>query len=166
MTSVIKPADIVCRKCAQVFTPGADHDPCIKNLPLVTYACCGHGDPNDDAYLCFKPTEVLAKGHTITVFDIHRMPPRKMRFNPNNHKILANLRKVSPQPYHGIPSESLGLSITVYQDFFDEIISWMQSDKPPVSPQELLDTIKSKYEQDFEETFVISERCLECPDSE
>lgn len=165
-TPVIKPDDIVCRKCAQVFTPGADHDPCIKNLPLVTYACCGHGDPNDDAYICFKPTEVRALGFTFTIFSIHRILPRKMQYNPDNCKVIAGVRKAGPQPDQGIYEDVLNLSIVVYQDFFDEIIAWMQSDIPPVSPQELLDFIIAKYKTDFEETFSISERHLQCPDSE
>jgi hypothetical protein len=33
-------------------------DPCLGQLPGVTNACCGHGDP-DQAYVCFRGGVVL-----------------------------------------------------------------------------------------------------------
>jgi hypothetical protein len=35
------------------------HDPCIKNLPGVAYACCGHGRWSTPAYVMFKDGRVI-----------------------------------------------------------------------------------------------------------
>jgi hypothetical protein len=166
MTSVIKPDDIVCRKCAQVFTPGADHDPCIKNLPLVDFACCGHGDPNDDAYLCFMPTKVIAKKVTFGVFSIHRLVQRKEHLNVNNSPLMVNAKRIAPRPYIGLYGLVYDLSIMVSQDIFDELVLWMKSTTPPTSAQDILDSLMTKYAVAFDTEWTSSERYRECGDSE
>lgn len=41
-----------CTKCNQLQTKDG-HDNCIKNLPNVKFACCGHGIKNY-AYICYN----------------------------------------------------------------------------------------------------------------
>lgn len=47
--------------CPACGAPGPDpetgHDPCIKNLPGVEFACCGHG--RQDGYVMFDDGRVL-----------------------------------------------------------------------------------------------------------
>lgn len=38
--------DRPCGHCGEKSTPDG-HDECIRNLPNVRNACCGHGDPGD-----------------------------------------------------------------------------------------------------------------------
>ena len=45
-----------CPKCNEYPTED-DHDPCIKNLPGVKYACCGHGV--EEGYVVFENGIVL-----------------------------------------------------------------------------------------------------------
>lgn len=40
-------------------------DPCLGQLPGVTSACCGHGDPSQ-AYICFKGGVRIAGFHVTT----------------------------------------------------------------------------------------------------
>lgn len=40
-----------CPKCGEFRTEDG-HDPCIKNLPGVKFACCGHG--KKDGYIYFE----------------------------------------------------------------------------------------------------------------
>jgi len=44
-------ANLICPKCKMKPTED-NHDPCIKNLPGVRFACCGHGV--DDGYIWFE----------------------------------------------------------------------------------------------------------------
>ncbi len=39
-----------CQKCGARYRPHRDHDPCIKDLPFVMYACCGHGEKFNEGY--------------------------------------------------------------------------------------------------------------------
>lgn len=45
-----------CPKCNQYPTEDG-HDPCIKNLPGVKYACCGHGI--QEGYVMFEDRRVI-----------------------------------------------------------------------------------------------------------
>lgn len=45
-----------CPKCGELPTPEG-HDPCIKNLPGVVFACCGHGV--DRGYVYFADGAVI-----------------------------------------------------------------------------------------------------------
>lgn len=50
-----------CKQCNMVATEQIDHyngtkeavDPCLGKLPGVQFACCGHGDPEEDPYIMF-----------------------------------------------------------------------------------------------------------------
>ena len=56
-------ADRPCKKCLRPFGKD-DHDPCIKNLPGVSNACCGHGD-DTQSYIQFR-NGVTVRGLKIT----------------------------------------------------------------------------------------------------
>lgn len=49
-------ADRACPKCLE-FSTSKGHDPCIKNLPGVEYACCGHGV--EEGYVKFDSGKIL-----------------------------------------------------------------------------------------------------------
>jgi len=44
------PKDLACTRCGHCPT-AKGHDWCIRNLPGVRYACCGHGE--EDGYIMF-----------------------------------------------------------------------------------------------------------------
>ena len=49
--------DVSCKKCGAL--PGSNgHDPCIKNLPDVKFACCGHGI-DKYAYIMFNDGKTI-----------------------------------------------------------------------------------------------------------
>jgi hypothetical protein len=43
----------VCPLCKQARDSDGGHDPCIRNLPGVLFACCGHGK-RDSGYVYFE----------------------------------------------------------------------------------------------------------------
>ncbi len=45
-----------CPMCGELPTPEG-HDPCIANLPGVSYACCGHGV--EEGYVKFATGQVM-----------------------------------------------------------------------------------------------------------
>lgn len=42
-------------------------DPCLGVLPGVKYACCGHGDLIDDAYIFFETGVIIRFREVVTV---------------------------------------------------------------------------------------------------
>jgi hypothetical protein len=61
---------LICPKCK--LNPTSDnHDPCIKNLKGVDYACCGHGinDGTEHAYIKFNDGKVVRFKTTEDIFD-------------------------------------------------------------------------------------------------
>ena len=50
--------NLVCPRCNNKPTKEG-HDPCIKNLKGVAFACCGHGinNKNNRPYICFEGEE-------------------------------------------------------------------------------------------------------------
>lgn len=57
--------NLVCPKCKKMPTKDA-HDPCIKNLPGVKFACCGHGV--SEGYIWFE-NGVIVRGKFEIEYD-------------------------------------------------------------------------------------------------
>jgi hypothetical protein len=61
---------LVCPRC-MLHPEENGHDPCIKNLRDVEFACCGHGlnDDVEHAYIKFKNGNVLRFGTTEEILE-------------------------------------------------------------------------------------------------
>ena len=57
--------NLICPKCKKLPTKDA-HDPCIKNLPGVKFACCGHGV--SEGYIWFE-NGVIVRGNFEIEYD-------------------------------------------------------------------------------------------------
>lgn len=71
----------LCPACKQI-RPRDFQDPCIRDLPGVRFACCGHGGlGNQEGYLLFENGVRLAVTVTSISYDDGRkridMPPRQ-----------------------------------------------------------------------------------------
>ena len=54
-----------CPKCKKYPTKD-DHDPCMANLPGVTYACCGHGV--EEGYIQFE-NGIVVRGKFTEIYN-------------------------------------------------------------------------------------------------
>lgn len=64
------PRDLACTRCGHLPTKKG-HDWCIRNMPGVRHACCGHGE--QDGYIMFKNGVTIKGPFTVEQgIEIHR----------------------------------------------------------------------------------------------
>ncbi len=56
-----------CKRCGAKGPAKNGHDPCIKNLPGVQFACCGHG--KGQAYVFLKSGHVIRGWFDVSGID-------------------------------------------------------------------------------------------------
>jgi hypothetical protein len=66
----------ICKGCglkvkAEHRTKSGYADPCLGVLPGVKYACCGHGDPDDAAYIFFE-NGVIVRFESLVEVEVKR----------------------------------------------------------------------------------------------
>jgi hypothetical protein len=84
-----------CGHCGQHGSSNDGHaDPCLGELPGVTNACCGHGDPSM-AYICFMGGLTI-RGFEVEEFHHRHMTEEELKLIHKHNDDRAKFRTMRP----------------------------------------------------------------------